>query len=348
MERSYMTKSIYDPEKKRAISKTVAVNSKVSRKQAEEIIREWEEDQRQRIQEYYEKNGRYSSYNRPSVPPPSQKNMNIPQDSNSSFTTPKMEANLPQVGTITEGKSPNTDGANQPPQNNQVVSMAQQNETKKEFDRHYPQQILEKYGMDQIDLQDSFESIENEINKNMGASVAILGSSKSGKTTLLKQLFENLTDSIDFYTIGILGSPQNEIYKDIKFDTVQDTLNPKLIQFIKDVQKENGNKFKFLIIIDDQVDLKNNNIVRQLFTTLRNSGVSVVICLQQLHLLSKTNRGNTNFVYSLKFNDDELIDEFKRKFISKLDEDDYRSLVNDHKGTIFLDQVDAKKYYIKF
>lgn len=182
-----------------------------------------------------------------------------------------------------------------------------------------------------------------------GNTTVILGSSKAGKSTLMMKIYNEYYYKKGFISFVYCESPQADVYKKwyLKKEKLEKMANknPKkmynkkpifvskpeirLESIVNSQHKVNiasENKFKFLNMIDDIIDLNtgstNSQVLNRLMLTLRNSNISSIICLQYSNLMSKMARANVNNIYMTKFNSDEaikvVVDTYLGSFIANL------------------------------
>ena len=89
----------------------------------------------------------------------------------------------------------------------------------------------------------------------------------------------------------------------------------------KYINSNTKNKYKFLNMFDDIIDLKYKKLINNLVLTYRNANISSIMCLQYPFLFSKMNRGNVNNIFIFACNNDaeikDMIDIFlKGRFLN--------------------------------
>ena len=146
--------------------------------------------------------------------------------------------------------------------------------------------------MAKFPLQDFvFERDEREAMR--ACSFAVIGSSKSGKTTFLKYLLKKHFG--DDLKIFFTQSPQAEIYQSIKKECAfAPAYIPDIIKQAYKINKETKNHYPFLFIIDDVIGVKHDAQMTKALCLYRNSNCSTLVCGQDLTLLSATGRANVN------------------------------------------------------
>lgn len=150
-----------------------------------------------------------------------------------------------------------------------------------------------------------------------GSSFYIVGTSKAGKTTLMKYIRKT------FYKDNIpLMFSQNkhaDIYKDFGDKViVYEEYNPQIIKDAHTINSKFNNKFPFLIITDDIVgnNIKNDPEITRLSTIYRNANISCIQSLQDITLMSAVGRNNTNFIAIFKQSTPKKIEAVVKEFLS--------------------------------
>ena len=162
-------------------------------------------------------------------------------------------------------------------------------------------------------IEDKKFAVEFPPQKTGGVSFALIGSTRSGKTTLLKYILEKYFEK--FITILMSNSIHAPIYKEID-DCVKSPLySPRIIKEGYEINRKTNNHYPFLYVLDDVVDKKNDKELLKLLTIYRNSGLSTIISVQSPILLNTASRGNVNFVLLGKMNSDENIERVVRMYL---------------------------------
>ena len=147
--------------------------------------------------------------------------------------------------------------------------------------------------------------------KTGGMSLLLIGSTRSGKTTILNYLLKTKFDD----HIGVLMSPNIHapIYSECKLLPAPEYL-PSVIHEMYKINKDTENHYEFLCVLDDVVTKKFDRELLKLFTTHRNAGVSGIMCIQSPVLLNSAMRGNINIVLLGYMNSDESCEKVIRMF----------------------------------
>lgn len=152
-----------------------------------------------------------------------------------------------------------------------------------------------------------------------GRVFGFIGSTGSGKTTLMKRIYQEYFEPENFVTILFAANKEADIYKDFGRDVVRmEQFDDRIPKMEKTIQKGTNMKYKFLNILDDQVDTstKNNEILKKMITSYRNSQIYSFITLQDKVLLSSINRGNLHRIFFMKMNSEEAIERIIKTYLS--------------------------------
>jgi GTPase SAR1 family protein len=177
-------------------------------------------------------------------------------------------------------------------------------------------------------------------------SFAIIGSSKSGKTTFLKYLLKKRFE--DDIKLFMTQSPAADIYNMVKKDCAfSSAYIPDMIRTCYLINKHTKNHYPFLTVVDDVTNVKNCKQMVKLMCLYRNSRISSIVCGQDAKMLSPTGRANVNYVCLFWQNTmnrcEDNIKDFLRSYFPRnlsMDEkiDLYRKLTEDH-SFLFIDNL---------
>lgn len=150
------------------------------------------------------------------------------------------------------------------------------------------------------------------IDEDTGNTTALLGSSKCGKTTLWSNIFKRLYNNSKYISTLFAGNPQLEEYQNLdKHLIIADGFNKSHELYLSSqhyVNVSTDNRYKFLSIFDDMLDLRYSKLLNKLLLSWRNSGMSTIICLQAVKILTPQCRSNLNNVILMWFNNEEAIE----------------------------------------
>lgn len=134
------------------------------------------------------------------------------------------------------------------------------------------------------------------LDQKTGSTVVIYGSSKRGKSTLMMYLYDKLIESKDYISTLFAGNPQLKMYSDkrliIGYGFGKQQSNYIMLQQFINIKL--NNRYRFLNMFDDIIDQKYNGVVQKMVLTYRNSNISMIMCLQDLKMLSRQSRANVN------------------------------------------------------
>jgi hypothetical protein len=162
-------------------------------------------------------------------------------------------------------------------------------------------------------IEDRKLTLEFPPQKTGGVSFGLIGSTRSGKTTLLKYILEKYFEKS--ITILMSNSIHAPIYKEIDDCVKSPVYSPRIIKEGYEINRKTNNHYPFLYVLDDVVDKKFDKELLKLLTIYRNSGLSTIICVQSPILLNSASRGNINFVCLGRLNSDESIERVVRMYL---------------------------------
>jgi hypothetical protein len=145
-----------------------------------------------------------------------------------------------------------------------------------------------------------------------GMTVALVGSTRSGKTTLLNHIFDRYFDK----HVGVLFSPSLHapIYKDVKTLAKSPFYLPCIIDEMYKINKDTKNHYPFLAVLDDVVTAKFDKTLMKSFTIYRNSGITTIMSVQNPIIFNSVTRGNFNVIMLGYLNSDEACEKVIRMF----------------------------------
>ena len=148
-----------------------------------------------------------------------------------------------------------------------------------------------------------------------GCSFIIVGSTRSGKTTMLNYLFKKHFSN--HISVLMSNSLQSDAYKFLKKECVSsDFYHPEILKDMYKINHATKNHYEFLTIIDDIPDKRNDPEIKRLMTIYRNSRISCFVCAQGLTMMDKLSRGNINFVFLGRMNSSEEVERNIKSFLN--------------------------------
>lgn len=145
-----------------------------------------------------------------------------------------------------------------------------------------------------------------------GMTIALVGSTRSGKTTLLKHILGKYFDK----HCGVLMTPSlhASIYEDVKGLARSPFYVPRIIEEMFNINRKCDNHYPFLAVLDDIVTAKFDRTLMKSFTIYRNSGITTVMSVQNPIIFNSVTRGNFNAVLLGYLNSDEACEKVIRMF----------------------------------
>jgi len=146
-----------------------------------------------------------------------------------------------------------------------------------------------------------------DLKQKFGRSIAIFGSSFSGKTQMLRNILD-LYAKKDIISLLQADNIHADVYKGLpKYIYTTDHFRGDIIESWKFINSKKKNKFRFMSITDDIVTgLRHNDTLRKLILSYRNSNLNSIGLFQGLSIINKVERGSINYVV-LKGQNDMLI-----------------------------------------
>lgn len=151
--------------------------------------------------------------------------------------------------------------------------------------------------------------------------VALIGSRFSGKSTLLGNHWEEITESADLNCL-FCNNPQAGVYeyvKDRRF--LFEEYNPKIIKDCRILNRRLDNLLKINFMFDDCSSDAGNKYDQQIVQTAitgRNFNATMWFSTQALTFLQKKTRANLDFVFLFRTNTDDEQESMVKKFIQGL------------------------------
>jgi hypothetical protein len=134
-----------------------------------------------------------------------------------------------------------------------------------------------------------------------GVSLLFLGSTRSGKTTLMNYFFKrHFQNHISILMSNSLNSDAYDYLK--KRCLTSDYYFPEIIKECYKINHGTKNHYEFLALIDDVPDKREDPELKRLLTILRNSRISCMICAQIATMVNKMARSNINYVFLGRMN----------------------------------------------
>lgn len=157
-----------------------------------------------------------------------------------------------------------------------------------------------------------------KLDPGTGNTTFLMGSSKQGKSTAMMHIYDEYYADENFISILWTNSPQIPLYKKPKLlrSNCWGKKAETIIKSERHINQKTKNKYKFLNMMDDLIEIKGSTLINDLVLTYRNSNISSIISLQYSNLFSKSSRANANNVVLFGFNTDEAIEVVIRSFLN--------------------------------
>ena len=190
-------------------------------------------------------------------------------------------------------------------------------------------------------------------------SFGLVGSTRSGKTCALLYIWDKWFRE-QHIPIMSTGSIQADIYKPLqKHAAIAPTFYSEIFKETMTLNMRTKNKYKFLHILDDCLDMKNSKALAKLLCIGRNNGMSTIISGQELTILNAVGRTNLNYICLFRLNSQVAVERVVRNYLThilpgkNLEEKCkiYTSLTTDHwffccdflKNEVFLCKLDLSE-----
>lgn len=148
-----------------------------------------------------------------------------------------------------------------------------------------------------------------------GCSLLMVGSGRSGKTTMLKHLMDTYFQK----HCGVIfsQSAKAEAYKNMKYPLMplSSVYIPELVNNAYKINRETKNAYPFLFVLDDVPLARNDKELMKTTTIYRNSGVSLIHAVQTPSLVSPTCRSNYTFFLLFHNNSSEQSENVCKQFL---------------------------------
>lgn len=154
---------------------------------------------------------------------------------------------------------------------------------------------------------------------NGGCSFLLLGSTRSGKSTAMVEVYEKFFKK--HITMLLTHSAHADIYKPLaKSAIICPGFFPELVNEPMKLNSQTKNHYDFCLLFDDLATTgKNDTEMTKLLTIGRNSGMSALISAQRLQMLNASGRANCNYVCLFRLNTDsaikDVIDTYLRSYL---------------------------------
>lgn len=153
-------------------------------------------------------------------------------------------------------------------------------------------------------MQEAIKPMQNEKDKN-GITVAVMGGSGHGKSTLLRKIFiDGLYSSKDHIVQVFTLSEHSNAFKNMSKNVIVDGngVDVDTINFMYKMNCAYDKTYNFVAILDDCIHIRNVNMIEKMFLIMRNSNITSIVSLQYMKLIPVSIRNSVYFAICMGFN----------------------------------------------
>jgi hypothetical protein len=166
-------------------------------------------------------------------------------------------------------------------------------------------------------LKEAKSEMQNEKSKN-GITVALLGGSGRGKSTILRKIFiDDVYAGKDYIVHIFTESASSDAFKGVSKDVIIDGMgvDQDAIHFCYKMNQEYDKKYNFVLIIDDCIHIRYQKMIERMFLIMRNSNITSIVSIQHARLLNLSIRNSIYFAICMGFNGEEGVEICTRTWI---------------------------------
>jgi hypothetical protein len=159
-------------------------------------------------------------------------------------------------------------------------------------------------------IKEAKKNMQNEKSKN-GITVALLGGSGRGKSTILRKIFiDDVYEGKDYIIHVSTESPTSDAFQKLRKDVLFDGegVDPDTVHFCYKMNQEYDKKYNFVLVIDDCIHIKYIKILERMFLTMRNSNITSLVSIQHAKLIPPSIRNSIYFAICMGFNGEEGVE----------------------------------------
>lgn len=165
---------------------------------------------------------------------------------------------------------------------------------------------------------------ETKKEKKNGVTIAIVGSSGCGKTTMIRKIFldeiySDRGENKNKYAVVIFTeSPKSDALNDLDSTVAisKNTVDPEIIKYCYQMNLKWDKEFSFVILLDDCLDIRHKEMIQKMFLTMRNMNVTSMVSLQYIKIIPPAIRTSVYFTFLFNLNSDEGIEQAVRGWMS--------------------------------
>jgi hypothetical protein len=158
--------------------------------------------------------------------------------------------------------------------------------------------------------------------KQNGVTYAFLGSSGCGKSTLLREVFIDqlyngpLADKeyiIMLMTKSPWADPLQGMPKKILVDG--NGIDGDAINLLYQMNVSYNKRYNFVVLVDDVIHVRHNQMLENMFLTMRNTNITSLVSIQYAKLLPPSIRTSVYFSFCMKQNNRDAIEVIVRGWV---------------------------------
>lgn len=166
-------------------------------------------------------------------------------------------------------------------------------------------------------LEDAKKNMQNKKAKN-GITVALIGGSGRGKSTLLRKIFiDKLYAGKEYIVQVFTESESSDAFKNLSKDVIVDGagVDTDMIHFCYQMNQEHDKKYNFVIMLDDCIHIRYQKMIERMFLIMRNTNITSIVSLQYAKLIPISIRNSVYFAFCFGFNGEEGVEICTRSWI---------------------------------
>ena len=155
------------------------------------------------------------------------------------------------------------------------------------------------------------EPFELKLDAGTGNTTVLFGVSKQGKSTALMKIYDRYYAEREIVSTLWTDNPQIKLYAGHRNLIVGGKWTRHTESIVREqhrIQMRTKNHYKFLNMLDDNLEIKYSKVIDSMLLTWRNAKMSAIFSLQGSTLLQKKGRSNVNNILLFGMNIDEQIE----------------------------------------
>ena len=161
-------------------------------------------------------------------------------------------------------------------------------------------------------IEDARKTMQDPAKKKRnGVTIALLGSSGCGKSTVIRKIFvDAIYGSKDYITSIHTNSSTSDAFAKLPKDVIVFPvgLDHNAILYCYHTNSKYEKKYNFVNILDDVLGIRYDTLVRDMFLIYRNTNITSVVSVQYPKLVPVAVRSSVYFTFAFDFNNEEAIE----------------------------------------